>query len=150
MLRAYKYLGFIAENINLLFGLDIAVPEIELPIGISFFTFQILSYVLDVYRKDVAAQKNFYIVAVYLCAFPQLIAGPVVRYSTVENELTEREVSLDDVYAGVRRFIVGLAKKCSSPIRWRPLRTGYFRMTRLMRHCGGMDRGAGLCRSDLL
>ena len=111
MLGAYKYLGFIAENINLLFGLDIAVPEIELPIGISFFTFQILSYVLDMYRKDVAAQKNFYIVAVYLCAFPQLIAGPVVRYSTVETELTEREVSLDDVYAGVRRFIVGLAKK---------------------------------------
>ena len=111
MLVVFKYTGFFVENINRLIGSEIPAPAIELPIGISFFTFQILSYVVDVYRGDVKAQRNFGIVAVYLCAFPQLIAGPVVRYSTVEKELTERTVALDDVYAGVRRFVVGLGKK---------------------------------------
>ena len=111
MLVVFKYTGFLVENINRLIGLEIPAPALELPIGISFFTFQILSYVVDVYRGDVKAQRNFGIVAVYLCAFPQLIAGPVVRYSTVEKELTERTAALDDIYAGVRRFIAGLGKK---------------------------------------
>ncbi len=111
LLGVFKYAGFFAENLNRIAGLTLPVPEIELPIGISFYTFQILSYVADVYRGEVKAQKNPGIVMVYLCAFPQLIAGPVVRYKTVEEELTGREVSLDDVYAGLRRFVAGLGKK---------------------------------------
>ncbi len=111
MLGVFKYAGFFVENLNLIGGLSLPVPEIGLPIGISFYTFQILSYVADVYRGEVEAQKNFGIVATYLCAFPQLIAGPVVRYKTVEAELTGREVTRDDVYAGLRRFVAGLGKK---------------------------------------
>lgn len=110
-LVVYKYTGFLVENVNRLTGLDLIVPQIELPIGISFFTFQILSYVVDVYRKEVKAQKSFGIVATYLCAFPQLIAGPVVRYITVETELTERTHTFNDIYEGMQRFIVGLGKK---------------------------------------
>ncbi|MCR4905517.1 MAG: MBOAT family protein [Clostridiales bacterium] len=111
LLGVFKYAGFFVENLNLLAHLELPVPEIVLPIGISFYTFQILSYVADVYRGDVAAQKNLGLVMVYLCAFPQLIAGPVVRYKTVEEELTGREVTRDDVYAGLRRFVTGLGKK---------------------------------------
>ena len=111
MLGVFKYAGFFVENVNSLTGASLPVPKIELPIGISFYTFQILSYVVDVYRREVPAQKNLGIVMVYLCAFPQLIAGPVVRYKTVEAELTDRSVSLDDVYDGLRRFIIGLGKK---------------------------------------
>ena len=111
MLGVFKYAGFFVENLNLIAGLELPVPAFELPIGISFYTFQILSYVADVYRGEVKAQRNPGIVMVYLCAFPQLIAGPVVRYRTVEEELTGREVSRDDVYAGLRRFVAGLGKK---------------------------------------
>ncbi|MBQ3708360.1 MAG: MBOAT family protein [Clostridia bacterium] len=111
LLGVFKYAGFFVENLNLIAHLELPVPEIVLPIGISFYTFQILSYVADVYRGDVAAQKNLGLVMVYLCAFPQLIAGPVVRYKTVEEELTRREVTRDDVYAGLRRFVTGLGKK---------------------------------------
>ncbi len=111
LLGVFKYAGFFVENLNLIARLELPVPEIVLPIGISFYTFQILSYVADVYRGEVAAQKNPGIVMVYLCAFPQLIAGPVVRYKTVEEELTGREVTRDDVYAGLRRFVTGLGKK---------------------------------------
>ena len=111
MLGVFKYAGFAVENLNRIAGLDLPLPAIELPIGISFYTFQILSYVADVYRGEVRAQRNPGIVMMYLCAFPQLIAGPVVRYKTVEGELTGREVSRDDVYAGLRRFVAGLGKK---------------------------------------
>ncbi|MBR5365395.1 MAG: MBOAT family protein [Clostridia bacterium] len=111
LLGVFKYAGFFVENLNAIAGLELPVPEIVLPIGISFYTFQILSYVVDVYRGDVKAQKNPGLVMVYLCAFPQLIAGPVVRYKTVEEELTGREVTRDDVYAGLRRFVTGLGKK---------------------------------------
>ena len=111
MLGVFKYAGFFVENLNLIARLDLPVPAIELPIGISFYTFQILSYVADVYRGEVGARKNPGIVMVYLCAFPQLLAGPVVRYKTVEEELTGREVTRDDVYEGLRRFVTGLGKK---------------------------------------
>ena len=110
-LAVFKYAGFFTENLNLIPGLELPVPALALPVGISFYTFQILSYVADVYRGDVRAQKNPALVMVYLCAFPQLIAGPVVRYRDVEKELTGRTVSLDDVYAGLRRFVAGLGKK---------------------------------------
>jgi alginate O-acetyltransferase complex protein AlgI len=107
----YKYLGFLVGTVNSIFPSDIAVPNIILPIGISFFTFQIASYVIDVYRNDVKAQKNPFVVAVYLCAFPQLIAGPIVRYSDVEKELYERTETPQDTSRGLGRFIIGLSKK---------------------------------------
>lgn len=107
----YKYADFFTDMLNQLFSLSLAHPNLPLPVGISFFTFQIMSYVIDVYRGDVKVQKNIFIVAVYLAAFPQLIAGPVVRYSTVEDELLTRTESLSEVKAGLSRFIIGLSKK---------------------------------------
>ncbi len=111
VIGVYKYADFFTDIINQLFNLSLTHPNLPLPVGISFFTFQIMSYVIDVYRGDVKVQKNIFIVAVYLAAFPQLIAGPVVRYSTVENELLTRTESLAEVKAGLSRFIIGLSKK---------------------------------------
>lgn len=110
-LFTFKYLNFAVDNLNLLFGSGIAVPSIVLPIGISFYTFQILSYVIDLNRKKVGVQRNYFYLALYVCFFPQLIAGPIVRYQTVEREICCRKESLDDVVAGTKRFIIGLAKK---------------------------------------
>lgn len=111
ILGYYKYTIFFMENINAIFGTDWRMPDIVMPIGISFFTFQALSYVIDVYRKDVAAQKNFFYVLLYVSLFPQLVAGPIVRYSTVEKEITDRKVSIQDMCEGLERFIIGFAKK---------------------------------------
>lgn len=111
LLGIFKYTGFLIESLVSLTGLAIPVPEIPLPIGISFYTFQILSYVIDVYRGEVAAQKNFVYLGTYLAAFPQLIAGPIVRYIDVAKELENRSVSMDDMAEGIRRFIIGLSKK---------------------------------------
>ena len=110
MLGWFKYAGFAAENLNAL-GLPVPVPEIVLPIGISFFTFQGLSYVIDVYRGDAKRQKNPLYVALYVSLFPQLVAGPIVRYTTVEEEITQREESLHEFSQGVVRFLFGLGKK---------------------------------------
>lgn len=107
----FKYLNFTADNIGNLLGLRFAVPQITLPIGISFYTFQILSYVIDLYRGKVRPQHNPFRFLLYASFFPQLIAGPIVRYETIENELTERRESLQDVYEGFKRFILGLGKK---------------------------------------
>ena len=109
-LFVFKYLNFVVENLNLL-GLPVKLQQITLPIGISFYTFQILSYVIDLYRGQVRLQKNFFYLALYVCFFPQLIAGPIVRYQTVEHEIRGRQETLDDIDAGLRRFIIGLAKK---------------------------------------
>lgn len=111
LLGIFKYTGFLIGSFASLTGWDITVPEIPLPIGISFYTFQILSYVIDVYRGEVAAQKNFVYLGTYLAAFPQLIAGPIVRYIDVAKELENRSVSMDDMAEGLRRFIIGLSKK---------------------------------------
>ena len=111
MLAVFKYTGFILTNINTLLGVAIPVPAITLPIGISFFTFQAMSYVIDVYRDDVAAQRNYAKVLLYISFFPQLIAGPIVRYVDVAREIDERTVSLDKIAFGLRRFLVGLGKK---------------------------------------
>ncbi len=111
LLGIYKYAGLFVNTLNGLLGTNFPVPAIALPIGISFFTFQIMSYVIDVYRRNVPPQKNILTVAVYLCAFPQLIAGPIVRYADVEKELAVRTETLDGVYSGLQRFIVGLSKK---------------------------------------
>ncbi len=110
-LGVFKYLGFLTENLNLIPSLHIPIVKISLPIGISFYTFQILSYVIDLYRGKVAVQRNPFRLLLYVSLFPQLIAGPIVRYQTVENELTQRRASLDDIQEGTFRFIRGLAKK---------------------------------------
>ena len=111
LLGVFKYAGLAVTTLNTICGTAFTVPEIALPIGISFFTFQIMSYVIDVYRDKVAPQKNIFIVADYLCAFPQLIAGPIVRYSDIEEQLANRMETTDGVYRGLNRFIVGLSKK---------------------------------------
>ena len=111
LLAGFKYLGFLMENVNWIFHLSLPVPQIVLPIGISFFTFQAISYIVDVYRGDGRVQKNLMNVCLYISFFPQLIAGPIVRYQTFDDQITTRRETLDDFCEGVRRFIVGLAKK---------------------------------------
>ena len=110
-LFVFKYLDFALENISALLGLELPLVGLVLPIGISFYTFQILSYVIDLYRGQVALQKNFFYLALYVSFFPQLIAGPIVRYQTVEQEIRVRRETLADAAVGVKRFIVGLGKK---------------------------------------
>ena len=110
LLGWFKYAGFAAENLAAL-GLPVEVPQIVLPIGISFFTFQGLSYVIDVYRGDARCQKNPLYVALYVALFPQLVAGPIVRYTTVEEEIVQRNESLEEFSQGVVRFLFGLGKK---------------------------------------
>lgn len=107
----YKYVDFFIENINAITNLSIPLLKVSLPIGISFYTFQLLSYNIDVYRGDVPAQKNFVDLAAYISLFPQLIAGPIVRYSDVAEQLGKRTHSFDKTAIGVRRFIIGLSKK---------------------------------------
>lgn len=111
MLAVYKYSGFFVEIFNGITGLSVPVPQIRLPIGISFFTFQGLSYVIDVYRDKKNVQKSLFSVLLYISFFPQLIAGPIVRYSDIADRLRDREFSVDRVARGICRFIFGLAKK---------------------------------------
>ena len=111
ILFIFKYLMFTINNINSIFGLTIKVPQIALPIGISFFTFQAISYIVDVYRKNGKVQKRFMNLGLYIAFFPQLIAGPIVRYETVAYDIENRKESFEQISQGVCRFIVGLAKK---------------------------------------
>ena len=111
MLFSFKYLNFFITNINSIFNSNISLFEIALPIGISFYTFQILSYVVDVYRKQVPVQKNIFALGTYIAFFPQLIAGPIVRYSTIAEQLEKRKCTLSKFTDGLRRFILGFAKK---------------------------------------
>ena len=115
LLGYFKYLGLLVQGINALLGLAsrpaLAVPRIALPIGISFFTFQALSYVVDVYRRKVKAQKNLLHVALYISFFPQLIAGPIVRYSDISRQISERKTDAEGFSCGIRRFVYGLGKK---------------------------------------
>ena len=110
-LAVFKYLNFFCDNLKALIPALGNVPAIALPIGISFYTFQILSYDIDLYRGKVGVQRNFFSLLLYVSFFPQLIAGPIVRYETVEHEIRERHESFADAAAGLRRFIFGLAKK---------------------------------------
>lgn len=107
----YKYTNFFLTNINNLFNIDIPILDIIMPIGISFYTFQAMSYVIDVYKGEVKVQNNYFLLLLYVSLFPQLIAGPIVRYQTIEKEITKRNVSYDDISYGLERFILGLAKK---------------------------------------
>ncbi len=107
----FKYANFIIENINLYISNKIDFIYVVLPIGISFYTFQLLSYLIDVYREDAKVQKNFFKLAMYISLFPQLIAGPIVRYTDIEKQIDERTHSFEKFSLGVRRFIIGLGKK---------------------------------------
>ena len=110
-LGLFKYSDFTINNINQIFGSKIPLLKLALPIGISFYTFQIISYVVDVYRGKVKAQKSFLKLATYVSLFPQLIAGPIVRYETIEKELDSRTSNFENFAYGVRRFVIGLGKK---------------------------------------
>ena len=110
-LVVFKYAGFLVENCNALFGAAFRIPQISLPIGISFYTFQALSYSVDVYRKDVGAQRSYWKFLLYVSMFPQLIAGPIVRYVDVAAQIESRESDPENVFRGVTRFCVGLGKK---------------------------------------
>ena len=111
----FKYWMFFLQNTNFILETlnfsPVKVPDIALPIGISFYVFQIISYLIDVYRKEVPVQKNLILLATYVSLFPQLIAGPIVRYQTIEEDLPNRRASLDNIYIGLRWFIIGLSKK---------------------------------------
>ena len=110
LLGWYKYAMFVAENLSYLFP-NLPIPHVVLPIGISFYTFQSISYVVDIYRGDVAPQKNPLWVALYIALFPQLVAGPIVRYETIATALQDRRETLEDFSAGLTRFFFGLGKK---------------------------------------
>ncbi len=107
----FKYFNFLIDNCNNIFHSHIHALDIVMPIGISFYTFQALSYVVDVYRGDCNVQKNIYKLALYICLFPQLIAGPIVKYHDVAEQIDSREVNFEKVDLGVKRFIIGLSKK---------------------------------------
>ena len=111
MLGVFKYASFFVENVNSVLGFSLNDPEIPLPLGISFFTFQAMSYVIDVYRKDGQVQRNIFDLALYVSFFPQLIAGPIVRYQTVADEIVDRRETIDDFVSGIQRFVIGLGKK---------------------------------------
>ncbi len=107
----FKYADFFIDNFNAVTGLSAPLLHIALPVGISFYTFQILSYTIDVYRGDVPAQKNPVNLATYIALFPQLIAGPIVRYSDIALQLEDRQHTFEKTAIGIRRLVIGLAKK---------------------------------------
>lgn len=111
LLVIFKYSGFLVDTFNSVTGAGIPVPQVRMPIGISFFTFQALSYVIDVYRGDASVQKNFGKALLYISFFPQLIAGPIVKYHDVEAEINNRKQTPEEIGKGIRRFIAGLSKK---------------------------------------
>lgn len=111
ILGTFKYSGFIIENINALLGIGLRKPEISLPIGISFYSFQIISYIVDVYRGEVEAQKSFTKLLLFVSLFHQLVAGPIVRYSDIAAQIEDRKVTPEGFSEGVSRFIIGLGKK---------------------------------------
>ena len=111
LLAVFKYTGFFLSNLQAIFGIPKVIPAITLPIGISFYTFQLISYVIDVYRGEVKAQKKFWLLLLYASLFHQCIAGPIIRYSDVNDELESRRVTREDTAQGITRFACGLAKK---------------------------------------
>lgn len=111
LLCLFKYSNFFMSTVNSIFNINVPLLNISLPIGISFYTFQVLSYVIDVYRGDVKVQRNLLNLATYVSLFPQLVAGPIVRYQTIADELENRRESLDLFVSGMKRFMLGFAKK---------------------------------------
>ena len=111
ILGVFKYTGFFLQNIQSLFGVPEVIPAIALPIGISFYTFQLISYVVDVYRREVPAQKKYWVLLLYASLFHQCIAGPIVRYQDIHRDILRRRTKPAEVSQGITRFTVGLAKK---------------------------------------
>ncbi|MDL2274433.1 MBOAT family protein [Oscillospiraceae bacterium OttesenSCG-928-G22] len=111
LLVVFKYSGFFMSNINALFSLSLPVPSFALPLGISFYTFQTMSYSIDVYRNEVPVQRSFLDFLLFVSLFPQLVAGPIVRYSEIAAQLSDRRTTLSDFTYGITRFLVGLGKK---------------------------------------
>ena len=126
VLGTFKYAGFLAEQLCSV-GLDVPVPKIALPIGISFYTFQSISYLIDVYRREARVQHNLWNLLLYISMFPQLIAGPIVRYGTIAEEIHDRRVSMDDVAEGVFRFLIGLGKKVILANQFSTLADGFLK-----------------------
>ena len=126
----FKYADFIISSINGVTGLNIPLLHIPLPIGVSFNTFQSLSYIIDVYRGTVKCEKSFYNYLTYTTLFPQIIAGPIVRYETVDEELVDKKISLDNFSIGMKRFLIGLGKKVlianNVGAMWNVIETGAF------------------------
>ena len=113
-LIVFKYAGFIVDTINTLPFVNLSVPSVSMPIGISFYTFQAMSYVIDTYRDGKKRPGSFLDVMLYVCLFPQLVAGPIVKYNSVREQLRHREVSAQGISAGIQRFIVGLSKSITA------------------------------------
>ncbi|MDR3645670.1 MAG: MBOAT family O-acyltransferase, partial [Clostridia bacterium] len=111
ILAVFKYSSFLIANLNLIFHLNIPDPHIPLPVGVSFHTFQSMSYTIDMYMGNIAVQNNVINFCTYVTLFPQMVAGPIVRYSEVEHEIDKRVVNLETLSAGVKLFVIGLAKK---------------------------------------
>ena len=111
ILGIFKYAGFAVSTAAALTGEDFTIPQIVLPVGISFYTFQLISYVVDVYREEISAQRSYWRLLLYACLFHQCIAGPIVRYKDVQKDLDERNMDVHDAAEGVRRFCTGLMKK---------------------------------------
>lgn len=111
LLVVFKYLDMMVQTVNQLSGSEIPLVGLALPIGISFFTFQALSYVIDVYRREVEPQKNLWNVMLYISFFPQLIAGPIVKYHDIQEQIDNRNTDVKEIAEGLRRFIIGLSKK---------------------------------------
>lgn len=111
LLAFFKYGNFFIDNVNALFGIHIPNSGISLPIGISFYTMQTISYTIDAYRGRVKVQKSFLNFLLFVSMFPQLVAGPIVRYEDIEDQLADRRITMQDIYSGIVRFVLGLAKK---------------------------------------
>ena len=111
LLGIFKYTGFVLGSLQAITGFPEVVPQIVLPIGISFYTFQLLSYVIDVYRKEVEPQQKFWLLLLYASLFHQCIAGPIVRYQDVAHDISHRVIKINEVDRGIKRFCIGLAKK---------------------------------------
>jgi alginate O-acetyltransferase complex protein AlgI len=107
----FKYFSFLLKNIAEIFGFTLSIPEISLPLGISFFTFQAITYLVDLYKKEIPVQRNLLNLALYIALFPQLIAGPIVRYYDIQKQIKKRIIDLEGFTNGVRRFIIGFCKK---------------------------------------
>lgn len=111
LLGIFKYSGFIVENLNAFIGFNLPIPQFTLPIGISFYTFQTISYVIDVYRGDVKPQHSYGKFLMFVSLYHQLVAGPIVRYSVIADEINDRSISIADINQGITRFCIGLSKK---------------------------------------
>ena len=110
LLVVFKYTGFLVETFNGVFNTKLPVPQIVMPIGISFFTFQAISYIVDVYRGKTDRKAGFFDVLLYISLFPQLVAGPIVQYRTVADAINDRKVTVDGFAVGSRKFIIGFSK----------------------------------------